>query len=81
MNTFYFQISTDCLCLYLLCDDDYYYYYVCSCNRYDARKKADEMLEDRKAEIVKEADKLEEIGRFLHYYERYKEHIKSLSVS
>jgi len=53
----------------------------CSCNRYDARKKADDMLQQRKVEVLREADKFDQISRFLHYYQRYQEHIKSLSVS
>ena len=39
------------------------------------------MLEVRKTRALVKSEKYDEISRFLHYYERYKEHIKSLSVS
>jgi len=50
------------------------------CNRYDARKKAEEMLQKRKTQVISGLDEVEKLSRFMHYYERYKAHNESLSV-
>ena len=50
------------------------------CNRYDAQKKAHELLTHRRDKIVEEFAELERMGRFLHYFERYKGHGQSLEV-
>ena len=54
---------------------------MCRCNRYDAQKKAHELLIQRRDKIVSEYAELERMGRFLHYFERYKGHGQSLEVS
>ena len=53
----------------------------CSCNRYDAQRKATLSLDHRKQEALKDYREWEKISKFLHYYERYKEHIKSYQVT
>ena len=50
------------------------------CNRYDAQKKAASLLEKRRDSYYGNARELEAVSRFLHYYERYKEHLNSLAV-
>ena len=55
--------------------------HVYRCNRYDAQKKAQELLIHRKDKIAEEYAELERQGRFLHHFERYKGHGQSLEVS
>ena len=50
------------------------------CNRYDAQKKAHELLIQRKDKINAEYEEIEKMGKFLHYFERYKGHGQSLEV-
>lgn len=52
-----------------------------SCNRYNAQRKAGEILTNRRQVVLKDCKDWEEMSKFLHYYERYKEHIKSYEVS
>lgn len=53
----------------------------CSCNRYDAQHKAVQYLDQRKQEVLRDCKDWEQMSKFLHFYERYKEHIKSHAVS
>jgi len=53
---------------------------VCSCNRYDAQRKAGQFLTERRANVLKACKNWEEMSKFLHYHDRYKEHIKSFEV-
>lgn len=52
-----------------------------SCNRYDAQARADQYLVERKQGALKNCKDWEAMSKFLHYYERYKEHINSYKVS
>lgn len=51
-----------------------------SCNRYDAQRKASNILFDRQQQVARDNAGWERISKFLHFYERYKEHINSLMV-
>lgn len=53
---------------------------MCSCNRYDAQRKAGNLLDHRRQEVMNEHKDWEEVSKFLHYHERYKEHINSYKV-
>lgn len=50
------------------------------CNRYKAQEKASALLEKRRGSYYSDARELEAVSRFLHYYERYKEHLNSLAL-
>ena len=52
-----------------------------SCNRYDAQARAGQHLDDRRQGALKNCKDWEAMSKFLHYYERYKEHINSYKVS
>lgn len=71
------QVKSFTLCGYfMIC----IYYIHCSCNRYDAQLKATQTLHQRRQTVLKDCKDWEEMSKFLHYYERYKEHIKSYQV-
>ena len=52
----------------------------CSCNRYDAQRKAGQFLNERKQEVLRSCKDWDQMSKFLHYHERYMEHINSYQV-
>lgn len=67
-------LSTDSIASYAA-------HFMPSCNRYDAQLKARESLHHRREAVLRDCKDWEEMSKFLHYYERFKEHIKSYEVN
>lgn len=51
-----------------------------NCNRYDAQLQAGHLLAERRDGVLKDYKGWEEMSRFLHYHERYREHMKSYDL-